>query len=53
MVTMAILLQCQHDNEERYKRLERYKTAEGKRKRVQRKIDRAEEQKLRYFLLPH
>ena len=53
IVTMAILLHCQHDNEERYKRVERYKTAEGKRKRVQRKIDRAEEQKLRYFHLPH
>ena len=34
-------------NEERMKRLERYKTDVGKRKGVQRKINRAEEQELR------
>ncbi|XP_015772535.1 PREDICTED: uncharacterized protein LOC107350811 [Acropora digitifera] len=38
---------CQSDNEERMRRLERYKTDAGKRKRVQRKINRSEEQELR------
>ena len=33
---------CQHDNEERMRRLERYRTETGKQKRVQRKINRAE-----------
>lgn len=41
-------LQCQHDNEQRMRRLESYKTEEGKKKRVRRKMDRVEEQKQRY-----
>lgn len=45
----TLVFQCQHDNEQRMKKLESYKTEEGKRKRVQRKVDRAEEQKLRYI----
>ena len=44
---LSFLPQCQHDNEERMKRLERYKTDAEKRKRVQRKRNRAEEQELR------
>ena len=43
-----ILFQCQHDNVQRMKRLESYRTEQGKRKRVQRKVNRVEEQKLRY-----
>ena len=43
-----ILFQCEHDNEQRMKRLETYRTEQGKRKRVQRKVNRVEEQKLRY-----
>ena len=37
-----------HDNEERMKRLERKRSEEGKKKRVQLKINRTEEQALRY-----
>ena len=44
---LSFLPQCQHDNEERMKRLERYKTDAEKGKRVQRKRNRAEEQELR------
>ncbi|XP_068705034.1 uncharacterized protein [Montipora foliosa] len=39
---------CQHDNRERMKLLEYYKTDAGKKKRVKRKVNRAEEQELRY-----
>lgn len=44
------IMKCQHDNEERMRRLERYRTETGKRKRVQRKINRAEEQELRLVI---
>lgn len=40
-------LKCRHDNEERMKRLKRYQTDDAKKKRVQRKVSRAEEQELR------
>lgn len=46
-VLSGIREMCQHDNEERMRRLERYRTETGKRKRVQRNINRAEEQELR------
>ena len=48
---LSFLPQCQHDNEERMKRLERYKTDAEKRKRVQRKRNRAEEQELRLEII--
>ncbi|XP_073237700.1 uncharacterized protein [Porites lutea] len=38
---------CKNDNEDRMKRLERKRTEEGKKKRVQSKINRTEEQTLR------
>ena len=41
------IFQCEADNEDRMKRLERKKTEAGKRKRVQHKINRTEEQTLR------
>lgn len=40
-------LQCQYDNNERMKRLESKRTNEGKKKRIQMKMDRTEQQKLR------
>ena len=48
---LSFLPQCQHDNEERRKRLERYKTDAEKRKRVQRKRNREEEQELRLEII--
>ena len=44
------IMKCKHDNEERMRRLERYRREPGKRKRVQRKINRAEEQELRLVI---
>ena len=44
------IMKCQHDNEERMRRLERYRTETGKQKRVQRKINLAEEQELRLVI---
>jgi 6-phosphofructokinase len=44
-------LQCQQDNQERMKKLERKRTAEGKKKRVMIKVNRTEEQKLRLALI--
>ena len=44
------IMKCQHDNEERMRRLERYRTETGKQKRVQRKINHAEEQELRLVI---
>ena len=41
------IIKCTHDNEERMKRLKRYQTDDAKKKRVQRKVSRAEEQELR------
>ena len=45
-----LIFQCEADTQDRMKRLERKKTDSGKRKRVQHKINRAEEQALRYCL---
>ena len=44
------IMKCQHGNEERMRRLERYRPETGKQKRVQRKINRAEEQELRLVI---
>ena len=44
------IMKCQHDNEERMRQLESYRTETGKQKRVQRKINRAEEQELRLVI---
>ena len=44
------IMKCQHDNEERMRRLERYRTETGKQNRVQRKINRAEAQELRLVI---
>lgn len=45
--TVSLFLKCRHDNEERMRRLKRYQTDDFKKKRVQRKVSRAEEQELR------
>ena len=44
-------MQCASDNKERMKRLERKRSEEGKKKRVQLKVNRTEEQALRYIEL--
>ena len=38
---------CRHDNEQQMKRLKRYQTDDAKKKWVQSKVSRAEEQELR------
>jgi len=44
----VFICQCEADTEERKKRLDRKKTDAGERNRVQHKINRTEEQALRY-----
>ena len=48
LVLHLLIFQCEADTQDRMERLERKKTDSGKRKRVQHKINRTEEQALRF-----